>query len=254
MTVGAAEREVADLLPVGAAPAECERVLREVPLWFHTFALNRAAGIYTPGVARDHRYRLPYLPADFGGLRVLDVGTCDGFYAFLAEHRGAARVLAVDNEQFEQLARERFEVELTGGAAFRAVHGLLGSKVEYRQADALDLAGERERFDFVYCCGMLHRVENPLGVLRVLGGLLAPGGRLLVETYGMPGATSEAADVRVLAPGEATQGDDVHLWGFSPAGLGRLAGWAGLRESGDTAQLTVDGHPRLIATLLGDAA
>jgi hypothetical protein len=35
-------------------------------------------------VARDHRYRISALPACFDGLCVLDVGTFDGFYAFLA--------------------------------------------------------------------------------------------------------------------------------------------------------------------------
>ena len=68
-------------------------MLDEVPLWFHTFALNAERGLYTPGVARDHRYRVPVLPASFEGLRVLDVGTFDGFYAHLVERRGAARVL-----------------------------------------------------------------------------------------------------------------------------------------------------------------
>ena len=65
-----------------------------MPFWFHTFALNRAEGIYTPGVAVDHRYRLPFLPTSFATLRVLDVGTFDGFYAFVAEARGAKRVVA----------------------------------------------------------------------------------------------------------------------------------------------------------------
>ena len=33
-----------------------------MPFWFHTFALNRPEGIYTPGVARDHRYRVAMRP------------------------------------------------------------------------------------------------------------------------------------------------------------------------------------------------
>jgi ribosomal protein L11 methylase PrmA len=51
-------------------------------------------------VARDHRYRVPFLPVSFAGRRVLDVGTFDGFHAYLAEHRGPTRVVAVDNEQY----------------------------------------------------------------------------------------------------------------------------------------------------------
>ncbi|MET0762944.1 MAG: hypothetical protein ABWZ63_11515, partial [Thermoleophilaceae bacterium] len=92
-----AERQVADLLPIEADPEVALSVRDAVPFWFHTFALNRAQGIYTPGAARDHRYRVPALPAEFQGQSVLDVGTFDGFYAFLAEHRGAARVVAIDN-------------------------------------------------------------------------------------------------------------------------------------------------------------
>ena len=58
-----AERQVADLLPIEADPALARTTLETVPFWFHTFALNRAEGIYTPGAARDHRYRVSTLPA-----------------------------------------------------------------------------------------------------------------------------------------------------------------------------------------------
>jgi predicted nicotinamide N-methyase len=95
----AAERAVADLLPIDSEPEEARAALERVPLWFHTVSLN-GAGVYTPGIARDHRYRLPAIPDDFAGARVLDAGTFDGFYAFLAERRGAAHVVAVDNEQY----------------------------------------------------------------------------------------------------------------------------------------------------------
>ncbi|MER5750879.1 methyltransferase domain-containing protein [Streptomyces sp. NPDC002088] len=244
-----AKREVADLLPLDAPVEECEAVLQEIPIWFHTFALNTKAGLYTRGIARDHRYRIPFLPADFRGVRVLDVGTRDGFYAFLAEARGAERVLAVDNEQYTHTVRERWGIEIAGGEAFRAVGKLIGSSVEYLRADAIELATSAERFDFVFCCGMLHRVENPLGMLRTLRTLLNPGGEILLETYGMSGQSDDASAVRVLAAGEATTGDDMHYWGFSAPAVTRLAAWAGLTETGDTEQRTVDGHPRIIATL-----
>ena len=129
-----AERQVADLLPIEADAAEAQAALDEVPYWFHTFALNRAEGIYAPGIARDHRYRVPVIPASFDGLSVLDLGTFDGFYAFLAEHRGAARVVAVDNEQYVDWVKARWDVELEGGEGFRAIDELLDSRVEYRQA------------------------------------------------------------------------------------------------------------------------
>ena len=146
-----AERQVADLLPIDVDPALALATVEAVPFWFHTFALNRAEGIYTPGAARDHRYRISTLPNDFGGMSVLDVGTFDGFYAFLAEHRGADRVVAVDNEQYRLWVASRWGVELEGGEGFRAIHRLLGSAVEYRRMDAFELDGLDERFDLVYC-------------------------------------------------------------------------------------------------------
>ncbi|MGZ6670360.1 MAG: hypothetical protein ACXVH3_37555, partial [Solirubrobacteraceae bacterium] len=70
--VGEAERRVADLLPIDVDPVLARAIVEKVPFWFHTFALNRAEGIYTPGTARDHRYRVSVLPEDFAGIRVLD--------------------------------------------------------------------------------------------------------------------------------------------------------------------------------------
>ena len=78
---------MADLLPIGADEETAQAALEDVPFWFHTFSLNHGA-LYTPGVARDHRYRIPVLPDDLSGMSVLDVGTFDGFYGFLAEARG----------------------------------------------------------------------------------------------------------------------------------------------------------------------
>src|SRR2546429_7548654 len=99
LIVTEAERQVADLLPIEVDPALARATVERGPFWFHTFALNRAEGIYTPGVARDHRYRVSMLPESFAGMSVLDVGTFDGFYAVLAGRRRADRVVAVDNEQ-----------------------------------------------------------------------------------------------------------------------------------------------------------
>jgi hypothetical protein len=94
LVVTEAERRVADLLAIEIDPVLARATVETVPFWFHTFALNRAEGIYTPGAARDHRYRVCALPEDFAGMSVLDVGCFDGFYAFLAERRGAERVVA----------------------------------------------------------------------------------------------------------------------------------------------------------------
>ena len=166
----AAERQVADLIQIETDPETARAVLDRVPLWFHTFSLDGSSELYTPGVARDHRYRIPALPEDFSGMSVLDIGTFDGFYAFLAEARGARRVVAVDNEQYREWVSSRWGVELEGGEGFAAIRELLHSEVEYRRLDAFDLDELDETFDLILCFGILHRVANPLGLLKIFGG------------------------------------------------------------------------------------
>ncbi|MCD6014320.1 MAG: hypothetical protein K0R88_404 [Solirubrobacterales bacterium] len=245
----AAEREVADLLPIDADPDRARLAIERVPLWFHTFSLD-GGSLYTSGVARDHRYRLPALSQDLTGLRVLDVGTFDGFYAFLAEARGAARVVAVDNEQYRDWVSSRWGVELEGGEGFEAIAELLGSRVEYRRLDAYDLDTLRERFDLVLCFGILHRVESPLGLLAVLRRRLADGGRVVLETYGVGDSSLETRSaIHVCEPGEVYARDDFVYWGFTATSLDRLARHAGFAGFRSLAAPTVDGRPRIIGEL-----
>jgi tRNA (mo5U34)-methyltransferase len=248
-TVTEAEREVADLLPISAASDVARATVAASPFWFHTFALDRERGIYTPGAARDHRYRVPFLPSDLTGKCVLDVGTFDGFYAFLAEHRGAERVVAVDNEQYRLWVRSRWGIELEGAAGFRAIHRLLGSRVEYRRMDAFALEGLAERFDVVFCFGILHRVENPLGLLRVLRNVTAADGTVVIETYGLPAEDHTGPAIRVSEPGEVYERDEFVYWGFGQAALQRLARIAGFKHPERLQTVAVDGHPRIIGRL-----
>jgi tRNA (mo5U34)-methyltransferase len=246
-----AERQVADLLPIEADPAEAREVLDEVPYWFHTFALNRAEGIYAPGYARDHRYRIPAIPKSFEGVAVLDIGSFDGFYAFLAESRGADRVVAVDNEQYVDWVRARWGVELEGGEGFAAIKRLLGSKVDYRKLDALEVDRLGQSFDFIFCCGILHRVEEPTRLLQVIRRRLAAGGHVLLETHGVFEDAGDGAPVHRYAPGEVYPHDDYVYFGFTPAGLELLAAQSGFTGFELVDAPEVDGHPRIIAWLRG---
>jgi tRNA (mo5U34)-methyltransferase len=240
-----AELVVADVLAIGASAADAERVRDSVPLGFHTFAL--APGIYTPGIARDHGYRLAVLDADrFAGRSVLDVGAFDGFYSFLAEVRGARRVVAVDNEQYVDWVRARFGVTLVGGVGFRADRraGRIAGRVPTH--GRAGRARARRAVRRCVCFGVLHRVTDPIALLRALGDVLAPGGEIVLETYG----SRLAGDVTVIEvhePGDVYTRDDFVYWGFSPEGLRRLGRVAGLDELEVVDQLEIDGHPRILA-------
>ena len=243
----AAERVVADVLPIGAPIADAERVRDSVAVWFHD--VRACAGVYTPGIARDHGYRLAVLGADrFAGRSVLDVGAFDGFYSFLAEARGARRVVALDSEQYVDWVRSRFGVTLQGGSGFRAIAGLVDSQVEYRRMDALDVRQLGERFEVVLCFGILHRVTDPIALLRALADVLALGGEIVLETYGSR-LPADTPAIEVHEPGDVYARDDFVYWGFSPEGLRRLARIVGLDEVEIVDELEVDGHPRILAVL-----
>jgi len=243
-----AERAVAELRPIGATVGDAVAVRDSVPLWFHTFAL--APGIYTPGIARDHGYRVAVLEDLFQDARVLDVGAFDGFYSFLAEAKGARRVVAVDNEQYVDWVRTRFGLELNGGAGFRGVAGLIGSEVAYRRMDAMDIRELDERFDIALCFGILHRVTDPIALLTALAAVLAPGGQVVLETYGSRlDAVSPALEVH--DPGDVYARDDFVYWGFGPESLRRLSRIAGFSEVEIIERVEIAGHPRILAILRG---
>ena len=123
--------------------------------WFHTMDIGH--GIETQGVY-DPRTRLPYLklPASLSGKHVLDIGAWDGFYSFECERRGAASVLATDSFCW------------SGGgwgskAGFDLAHRSLGSKVETREIDVMDMSAEAVgQFDLVLLLGVLYHMRHPL--------------------------------------------------------------------------------------------
>jgi len=241
------EHDVADQVPISATPEQAEEVLESVPFWFHTFALNHDEALYTPGEARDHGYRLDSIPESFEGLSVLDVGTFDGFYSYLAEHRGAKRVLAIDNEQYLNWVRDRWGIELKGAEAFDAIHGLLDSKVEYRQMDALDAGDLDERFDFIFCYGILHRVEDPFGLLKSLAGLLSERGQMLVETAGIADDAGAAeGTIHVPHPGQFYARDNYVYWQFSSGALRHLAEFIEGFTFETHSTPVIAGYPRIV--------
>ena len=242
-----AERAVADLLPIEVDEREARAVLERVPLWFHTFSLG--GSVYTPGVARDHRYRAPFLPTDLSGASVLDVGTFDGFYAFLAESRGASRVVAVDNEQYRDWVRARWGVELEGGEGLRAIAELLDSAVEYLRLDAFDLDLVDEQFDLVLCFGILHRVENPLGLLRILRATTRALRRAAARDLRRRVAGRDGGDRGRMCRARSTRTTTTSIGASQARGLAKLAVQAGFEATEVLDEPIIDGHPRVIARI-----
>lgn len=135
--------------------------------WYHSIDLGD--GVVTPGMF-DHRAAVEryLLPQDLSGLRCLDVGTMDGFWAFAMERRGAAEVVAVDVEDPEALdwppsLRERIVKTLdeTKADRFELVRKALGSSVRRQICSVYDLGPEIGRFDLVFCGDLLVHLKDP---------------------------------------------------------------------------------------------
>jgi tRNA (mo5U34)-methyltransferase len=141
--------------------------------WYHTLEL--APGVVTPGMF-DHRAWVDRfgLPERLDGMRVLDVGTWDGFWAFEMEKRGAAEVIALDLDDERELdwpPRRRPDTFPEGprGAGFRIAHEALGSKVERVVCNLYDAdPAFLGTFDFVFC-GMvvIHLRDQLLALERI---------------------------------------------------------------------------------------
>jgi tRNA (mo5U34)-methyltransferase len=141
--------------------------------WYHTLEL--APGVVTDGMFDLRPYVHRYgLPERLDGLRVLEIGTWDGFWAFEMERRGAAEVVALDLDDERELdwpprRRPQHFPDQRRGDGFRLAKEALGSHVErvvcnVYDADPADLG----TFDLVFC-GMvlLHLRDQLLALERV---------------------------------------------------------------------------------------
>jgi tRNA (mo5U34)-methyltransferase len=156
--------------------------------WYHTLEL--APGVVTKGMfdLRPHVERYG-LPAGMAGLRALDIGTWDGFWAFEMERRGAAVVaLDLDTEAEQDWPPRRRPPEPAGqprGEGFRLAREALGSHVERVSRSVYDARPEElGHFDVIMCGSVLVHLRDQLLALERLAGLCAPGGLLVcAEPY-----------------------------------------------------------------------
>ena len=157
--------------------------------WYHTLEL-------TPELTTDgwfdngphvHHYRLP---ERMEGMRVLDVGTWDGFWAFEMERRGAD-VVALDVEhagEYDWPPRRRPAqfADIRRGDGFRLAKEILGSSVERVHCNIYEALPENlGTFDLVLCGVVLVHLRDQLLALERLAGL-CHGQLILAEEYDRP--------------------------------------------------------------------
>jgi tRNA (mo5U34)-methyltransferase len=179
----------------GMGRDELVRRIAEVPIWYHTLEL--AEGIVTPGYF-DMRPFVPEFrfPESMAGMRVVDVGTSNGQFAFHFEKLGAEHVVAIDLRRVldhdfpawyrDELRQRHTESELARDdweeleAGFDVAHEAYGSRVEKRRCTVYELGdlmpGE---FDLAYCCNLIQHLSDPVRALESIRRCLEPSARFV---------------------------------------------------------------------------
>jgi tRNA (mo5U34)-methyltransferase len=226
--------------------------------WYHTVELP--GGLVTPGLY-DFRATYPCFgfPEDMQGLRVLDIGSATGFFAFEFARRGAMVVSvelpsleAIDRfpgqdvrNSLDEIQRMMFpeSVDETRGLIRRHTAGelyfyllegpfefcrrLLGPTIERCYASVYELAGKQLGvFDLVFLGDVLVHTIDPLAALAAVAPLCR--GRLVLAQV-MP----EAADGRpamLYVGGDDPARDEVQWWYPNQPCLVQLLKKLGFRE------------------------
>jgi tRNA (mo5U34)-methyltransferase len=240
-----------------------------VGFWWHSINLGHGVttnGFKTTKVLAEELDAIA-LP-DVRGKTVLDVGAWDGFFAFEAERRGAARVAALDyymwamdipgQQRYWRECMQRgvaprpyHETEfwhpdtLPGKVGFDTARRTLGSRVEPIVADFATCDPEAiGQWDIVLFLGVLYHLPDPLGALDRLAKITRALAIIETEAMVIPG--QEDVPLWRLFPGAELNGDISNWWVPNIAGLTgacSAAGFASTRMTSDSARPD-DGHYR----------
>jgi tRNA (mo5U34)-methyltransferase len=204
--------------------------------WYHTIELGD--GVVTRAMF-DHRPVVDRygLPESLKGKTALDVGTCDGFWAFEMERRGAERVVATDIgrwAEFDWLPRTReaksHRANERPADRFWFAHAMRGSRVEYEVCNVYDLSPERiGTFDVVFCGSLLLHLQNPIKALLKIRSVTKE--MAIIATRAEAKLYEQFPNEPWIAFGhrskEGTPGEANIYWRFSPRALQKMMEYAG---------------------------
>ena len=159
-------------------------VRRRVDEWEWYHCIDLGGGVVTPGWfdLRATTSKVP-LPERLDGMRCLDVGTWDGFWAFEMERRGAASIMAIDVDDpsgWDWSPRSLLDGSAAGGQArteqfkedargFHLAREVLGSSVERVAVSVYDLdPAEHGMFDMVFFGSLLLHLRDPVRALAAV--------------------------------------------------------------------------------------
>jgi tRNA (mo5U34)-methyltransferase len=173
---------------------EARRLVAARPWWYHRFEIY--PGVITPGVYDPSGIlgKLD-LPQDLTGVRILELGTADGYFAKALSDRGAD-VTAVDYDDKDFFG-------------FGTMERLSGRTFKYIKANVLSL-GELglAPFDIVLCLGVLYHLPDMMRALFTIRGLVK--NLLILETL-VSREHEDEPRARYL-PAASLNGDLTNFW------------------------------------------
>lgn len=230
-------------------------------VWHHRIDLGH--GVVTPGLGASGQIADELFP-DFAGRSVLDIGAWDGYYSFLAERKGASRVVALDHyawgvdlparTAYWDECRARGELPdhskdetdfwrgdtLPGRRGFDIAKQALGSAVEPVVADLmttdLDALGT---FDVVLYLGVLYHMKEPLTALERVRKVTGEVAVIETEAVWIPGF--EDRPMSAFFPGDELARDFGNWYAPNAAAL---VGWC--RAAGFRRVDVVQGPPAFV--------
>ncbi len=148
-------------------PEEAEAVRRHVAqlgFWYHNIDLGDGIWTNPEHPHGDHpgerwRFLEPYMPAEFRGASVLDIGCNAGWFSLQFKRLGASYVLGVD-EVPRHIEQARFAAAELGYA-----------DIDYRCMSVYDIAKMVDipgQFDVVVFLGVFYHLRHPLLVLDMV--------------------------------------------------------------------------------------
>ena len=173
----------------GAQGTLAEEVGRQT--WYHTISLPD--GSSTDGVFDMRRpASAMQWPAALSKGRCLDIGTCDGFWAFEMERRGASEVVAIDVAHANDVdltweGRQRAATMpgdqggTRAGQRFKLASRVLKSRVKRLECSVYELdPALHGTFDVVFCGTLLIHLRDPVLALERMRGV-CKGELVMVE-------------------------------------------------------------------------
>jgi tRNA (mo5U34)-methyltransferase len=106
---------------------------------------------------------------DLNGLRVLDIGSSNGYYMFRMAAHNPLMILGVEPQS-------SFYYQYLTVQKFAKLNSVFCLPVPFQQLPRLD-----QYFDRVFCMGVLYHRKSPVQMLKDIHEIMRPGGMLILE-------------------------------------------------------------------------